>query len=368
MLKSKNFREMMKNYVPKEKEHAKIYLYGTGDNWENIRRMYTSLANIKLEHEIDYFVDSNTNKQGMYIGNAQVISPKEIDTENCLIFITSNQYEHEIGRLLAKRGLLGCFDFYDSFYIVSILFEYIIGKTMELRGICHGKTCFVIGNGPSLCAKDLNVLKEKQIDTFGVNQIFKIFSQTDWRPDYYVVADYFAVKNFEEYNRYINGKKFINVEYAKIVPGFHTDNAYYFMENYNMLLLSHLAKPSVSEYIYDLSSGGTTLFTALQLAFYLGYSKIYLLGVDNSFPYEKSYDGELLVQNQMVKSHFVEDYLPKNSHSGLFDAQFSYQTNEAYKSALKYAEEHGVVLRNATRGGRLDVIERVNFDTLMEEL
>ena len=37
----------------------------------------------------------------------------------------------------------------------------------------------------------------------------------------------------------------------------------------------------------------------------------------------------------------------------------------AYMSARNYAKEHGVKILNATRGGKLEVFPRVNFDKLM---
>ncbi len=37
----------------------------------------------------------------------------------------------------------------------------------------------------------------------------------------------------------------------------------------------------------------------------------------------------------------------------------------AYMSLREYAKEHGIRVLNATRGGKLEVFERVNFDKLM---
>ncbi len=37
---------------------------------------------------------------------------------------------------------------------------------------------------------------------------------------------------------------------------------------------------------------------------------------------------------------------------------------EGYKSAGNYADIHGIKIYNATRGGKLEVFERVNFDSL----
>lgn len=39
----------------------------------------------------------------------------------------------------------------------------------------------------------------------------------------------------------------------------------------------------------------------------------------------------------------------------------------AYQKIRDYALEHGVKIYNASRGGELDVYERVDFDALMDE-
>lgn len=56
-----------------------------------------------------------------------------------------------------------------------------------LKGIHAGKRCFIIGNGPSLCAEDLDKLKDEY--TFAANRIYEIFYLTEWRPTYYFVVD-----------------------------------------------------------------------------------------------------------------------------------------------------------------------------------
>ena len=41
------------------------------------------------------------------------------------------------------------------------------------------------------------------------------------------------------------------------------------------------------------------------------------------------------------------------------------EMTRAYISAEKYSREHGFRIFNATRGGKLEVFERVNFDTII---
>lgn len=38
----------------------------------------------------------------------------------------------------------------------------------------------------------------------------------------------------------------------------------------------------------------------------------------------------------------------------------------AYESAKKYVDSHNISIYNATRGGMLEVFERVDFDSLFE--
>ena len=40
-------------------------------------------------------------------------------------------------------------------------------------------------------------------------------------------------------------------------------------------------------------------------------------------------------------------------------------TNQAYMAAREYVDSHGITIYNATRGGKLEVFERVDFDKLL---
>ncbi|MBQ4379398.1 MAG: hypothetical protein II821_09430 [Treponema sp.] len=46
---------------------------------------------------------------------------------------------------------------------------------------------------------------------------------------------------------------------------------------------------------------------------------------------------------------------------------WDFATN-AFFAAKRYADEHGVRILNATRGGKIEVFERVDFDSLFGAL
>src|SRR3990167_6126183 len=54
-----------------------------------------------------------------------------------------------------------------------------------MKGLIFVK-CYVIGSGPSLTVERMESL---DAPVFAVNRIWKIFTLTQWRPDYYVRAE-----------------------------------------------------------------------------------------------------------------------------------------------------------------------------------
>ena len=86
------------------------------------------------------------------------------------------------------------------------------------------------------------------------------------------------------------------------------------------------------------------------MAAYMGFSEIYILGADCT------------VEATQKKQHFIEDYEDEAvSKSYGLDLP---QLFKGYESARKYCEQHGINLYNATRGGALEILERVDFDSL----
>ena len=84
----------------------------------------------------------------------------------------------------------------------------------------------------------------------------------------------------------------------------------------------------------------------------MGFSEIYLLGVD--FNYTKNvYD---------PKNHFEGCDTPQNRIR--LNTVYPERTLLAYQTANKFCKEHSIKICNATRGGKLEVFERVEFDSL----
>lgn len=104
------------------------------------------------------------------------------------------------------------------------------------------------------------------------------------------------------------------------------------------------------------SRGHTVTFTSIQLAIYMGFKEIYLLGVDFSYSVVIDKNGKTF------KNDNVQDYFNGKKYD---TTMMNYNGMlHAYQTAKKYCDEHSIIIKNTTRGGKLEVFERVDFDSL----
>jgi hypothetical protein len=237
------------------------------------------------------------------------------------------------------------------------------GKSLlKLKDSKKGEKCFIIGNGPSLSVDDLNEIHKLGIPSFSTNRIFKLFDKTQWRPTYYVSEDILLMQDAQKIindmpveRRFIpiNLKWFENVDIPK---------ADYFYIEYN----------EKAEDVFNLSLNvpkyircrSTVTMTCLQLAIHMGFSEIYLIGVDHNFAKMFDKNGNVIVDNT-IKNHFTDDY-----DKGIVDQGFQVdEATEAYMDAERLSRKLKTFkIYNATRGGKLEVYERIDLDTLFKNL
>lgn len=232
------------------------------------------------------------------------------------------------------------------------------GALAKLKDSHKGETCVVVGNGPSLRAEDLQKLHEKGITTFGTNRIFKIFDQTDWRPTYYVSEDVNILRGVQkEVSALRAEKKFIPVN-LKWYEDIEIADADYFFLDYNGEYPESLGL-SV-DIPHSVRCRSTVTATCLQLAIYMGYSQIYLIGVDHNFAKMIDKDGNVIVDNS-IQSNFLANY-----QSDIPDLGFGIDAaTEAYLNVEQLSRKMKTFrVYNATRGGKLEVYERVDFDSV----
>ena len=219
----------------------------------------------------------------------------------------------------------------------------------ELRFSKKGKRCFLIGNGPSLSIDDLEKLREE--DCFGVNEIHHVFSHTVWRPKYYILVDRYSMTEPEAIDSLDVERAFVSDYYWR-----HRWKKACKAIIYRTKIITNFEKVKFSNDIAQgLYTATTVSYISMQLAVFMGYSEIYLLGFDHSYALEYGKKGRV-VPSSTKASHFFRDENPAEIIADV------YGMTKLYEAMKGYCDKNGIRIHNLTRGGKLELFDRADFD------
>lgn len=228
-------------------------------------------------------------------------------------------------------------------------------RIRKYHNIHNGETCFIVGNGPSLTVDDLDGIK--QYPTFASNGIFNVLEQTEWKPTYYISVDPQYVDSHKKEIISLEGP----IKYITCRVDFPESNDTERIFEYNKFKINKWNDQSafINEDVSTFFSiGYTVTFTAIQMAIYMGFKTIVLLGVDFSYPVMKDKNGKVVLNDNIRRVHFYNDS-QKEARYNIFNYEGALN---AYKAAELYATKNGINILNATRGGNLEVFERVRLE------
>lgn len=339
-------------------DDKKIILFGAGE--EGIKAF-----NYLGKDRVAFFVDNDKKKIGTMVQDVLVCSVDEIKKQQIhmpLYISVSHKYIQDIENQLNMLGI-------ENYGLAQALIKKEgFCSNPKIRGLkdkFKGKRCFIIGTGPSLRTEDLELLKNKDEIAFASNKIFKIFNKTSWRPQLYCISD------LEVFLFYFDKICSLNFEYEFLVNIMNSkycdkidkqqligDNKYIFEIYKDEIRDAKTGKwvPNFSEHPdkYIVDGGITVTYAMIQWAYFLGFKEVYLLGVD--FNYE-----DLTGMDSKKGDHFCENYIERGE---LVNNPKIEESFKAYEVAEKFSREHNFRIYNATRGGKLEVFERVDFDSL----
>lgn len=237
--------------------------------------------------------------------------------------------------------------------------DYIFIKSLKDKH--KGGRCFITGNGPSLTGADLEKIKGEI--TFSSNRIYKLFDKTSWRPDYYMVTDgEILLTEKESIENLIGPTKFV-MKTMTIKPirfskncGVHwiiTRDKFYLRNQ------DYIKKNIGTDCSKGFSKSESVTHRMIELAIYMGFNEIYLIGCDNKYPVSINRNGSKRI-DKSVKDHFDGGGFATQSMNYIYiDA-----SNSCYQAYKDYADAHGIKIFNATRGGELEIFDRIDLDQL----
>ncbi|MFH0879174.1 MAG: hypothetical protein V2A34_05640, partial [Lentisphaerota bacterium] len=225
-----------------------------------------------------------------------------------------------------------------------------------------GQRCFILATGPSLNRIDRSKLSKEIL--IGVNGTYKL---TDIQLTYFAYVSNWYWKHHVEGIRNVRcERRFIPTQYGELAAPVPTSWLNVFFPRYHTSDGHPLPVPShfslePGKYIF---SGGTVLYLCFQLAFYLGFQEVILLGVDHSYGKDdnkaKQHGGVKIQLAGQDTAHFDKDYVPANiSYHVDLDAM-----ERGYEIAHKVFTTAGRRIVNASPGTQLTTFPRVAYDDL----
>lgn len=226
-------------------------------------------------------------------------------------------------------------------------------RLWELKNKHKGQKCFIVATGPSLKKTDLSFLKNEII--FGMNTLYKALDRFESTPLYWGVID---ENVFEEHH-----KQILQLDATIFISG---DAGRYFLKNKNKFLKMAKNEPIIIRSRHDMYvwkkiskdvlkgiNGGrtVTIDICIQMAYWMGFSEVYLIGCDTDYTKDHHFDGKRHI-------HQVSKGSPWTNKMDLK------RVLESYEICKKEFEQDGRKIYNATVGGKLEVFERKSLEEI----
>lgn len=330
--------------------YEKIVIYGR-NAYIDYLLLEIAMLN-KLEHVIG-IVDEES-RESDYFG-IPIRSLEELGGFDCLIINKRRADTNIRDVLFARDNNFDIVDIYDTEKFIPYFHHPELAKFKDIH---KGKRAFLIGNGPSLSMEDLSVLHQNHEICFAVNHIYKVYAQTVWRPDYLCMTDDICISECKDkFDRLMEESTFFVSDH--VIRKYCDDPK---LQQVHLIPSGEFA-PNMPEFSSDITigtyTGGNVVYGLMfQVAAYMGFDELYLLGVENDYQ-----GGQPDKQDHFIKNY----YSPKEKERiSVYDrnAFSSERIICAYQKAELYSRKHGFRIYNATRGGKVEVFERVDFDTL----
>ena len=224
-----------------------------------------------------------------------------------------------------------------------------IKKIQSLKNSHLGEQCVIIGNGPSLRETDLTKLKN--VFTIGMNRFYLAFPELGFTTSCLLSVNNLVIEQCAEDFRALSIPTFVAWRGHKwIKPA----------ENLHYLYTSYLLPRFNTNAAGRLWEGATVTFVAMQLAYYMGFKQVVLIGVDHSFA-TKGTPNSTVVSTGDDPNHFNPSYFGKGFRWQLPDLETS---ELAYCMARDAYTKDGREIIDATINGKLTVFPKLKYDSL----
>lgn len=269
------------------------------------------------------------------------------------------------------------------YFLKNSEYKQLVKRNIKFKDSHLGERCFILGNGPSLNAENLEILKDEYV--FSVNQFNRNPIAKQVRPNFHFWADsnFFDVDFSKEENKEMLQVMKTISECNSDVEVFFPVQQKAFVSRYKlnetMNVNYFLPGKTISEHTFKLidftkftPGFGTVVQWAISMAIYMGFTDIYILGCDNT--------GLIVNMKSLLRENDDTDYsyhvsdnekkrleslLQRNSLEAFIRAYLS--NIIGYRWLAEYCLKKGIKLVNCSSVTLIDSIPRARFSDVIKE-
>ena len=215
----------------------------------------------------------------------------------------------------------------------------------NLRDSHVGERVVIVCNGPSLNRMRLNFLRHEMV--IGLNKIFLGFEKYGFYPNYYVAVNRKVIEQSVNKIKSMECVKFISYSSSDLIP--EDGLTYHIQTRKPPARFSH----NISQGIHE---GWTVTYVALQIAYYLGFEKVVIIGMDHRYEYTGA-PNEARQLDGSDPNHFSPDYFGGQT----WNNPDLIRSEESYRIARSEFEKDGRRIIDATLDGACEVFEKADY-------
>lgn len=224
-------------------------------------------------------------------------------------------------------------------------------KLLKFKDAHLSQDCFIIGNGPSLKKMDLQPMNNYY--TFGLNKIHLLLDKMSLNVSYHVAVNPLVIEQSAEEIEGLQCPSFISYKSGKnhVRP---LDHIHYIMTHgYPYTFESNL--------LQGIHEGYTVTFVAMQIAFFMGFKRVFLIGVDHNFV-AKGKENEKQYLAGEDPNHFDPTYF-SNKEWHLPDLEAS---ELSYHLARFFYARDNRRIYDATLDGKLNIFPKISYEQALD--
>lgn len=195
---------------------------------------------------------------------------------------------------------------------------------------------------------DLGFLNSETV--FGLNKIYLGLEKFGFQPDYLVAVNRKVIEQSCADYASIDCTKFISTRGADLLP---EDSQTFHIQT---MELEGLFYKDITEGVRE---GHTVTHAALQLAFYMGFAEVVIIGMDHHFPASGEPNAPLHMTGD-DPNHFSPDYFKDSA----WDAPNLAGSERSYRAARAVFEAAGRRIIDATVEGHCDIFEKGDYQNI----